>query len=69
MIATKLEIKKKITIQIARYTFGNITEDKNSPQLLQLFCCHSDIKTTMNYQQHWLNQEKLDEAISKVIDF
>jgi len=69
VVAEKAKIKKNLSMHIARHSFGNISGDKISPQLLQLIYRHSDIKTTMNYQQHWLNQEKLNKAITNVIDF
>ncbi|MCB0396844.1 MAG: site-specific integrase [Flavobacteriales bacterium] len=68
-IAEAVGIDKTVSMHIARHTFGNLTGDKISPQLLQMIYRHSDIRTTMNYQQHWMNQEKLDEAIKAVVDF
>ena len=68
-IAAQAGINKNITMHIARHSFGSITGDKISPQLLQMIYRHSDIQTTMNYQQNWTNQEKLNDAFGKVIDF
>lgn len=68
-LATAAKIEKNLTMHIARHSFGNISGDKISPQLLQMIYRHSDIKTTMNYQQHWMNQEKLDDAMDTVMDF
>ena len=68
-LAEAAEIDKNLTMHIARHSFGNISGDKISPQLLQMIYRHSDIKTTMNYQQHWMNQEKLDDAMDIVMDF
>lgn len=68
-LATAAGIEKNLTLHIARHSFGNISGDQISPQLLQMIYRHSDIKTTMNYQQHWLNQEKLDDAMDTVMKF
>lgn len=68
-LAKAAKIEKNLTMHIARHSFGNISGDKISPQLLQMIYRHSDIKTTMNYQQHWMNQEKLDDAMGTVMDF
>ena len=68
-IAKVAKIEKNLSLHIARHSFGNISGDKISPQLLQMIYRHSDIKTTMNYQQHWMNQEKLDDAMDTVMDF
>lgn len=68
-IAKSAKINKNISPHSSRHTFGNITGDQISPQLLQLIYKHSDIKTTMNYQQHWMNQEKLDKAVTSIVDF
>jgi integrase len=68
-IANKAKISKSVSPHIARHTFGNLAGDQISPQLLQAIYRHSDIKTTMNYQQHWMNKDKLDGAIQKVVNF
>lgn len=67
-IATMCKIKKKITTHIARHTFGNISGEKISPQMLQKLYRHSDIRTTMGYQSNFIFKET-DEALDAVINF
>jgi integrase len=67
-IAATCGIKKKITTHIARHTFGNISGDKISPQMLQKLYRHSDIRTTMGYQANFIFREA-DEALDSVINF
>lgn len=67
-IAKKTEIDKKVTMHIARHTFGNISGDKISIQILQKLYRHSHISTTMNYQSNFMHKEE-DEALDKVINF
>lgn len=67
-IAEKAEIDKKITMHIARHTFGNIAGDQIPIQMLQKLYRHSSITTTINYQGNFMHNEE-DEAINKVINF
>ncbi|MFY9243877.1 MAG: site-specific integrase [Polaribacter sp.] len=67
-IAKKAEIDKKVTMHIARHTFGNISGDKIPIQVLQKLYRHSHISTTMNYQSNFMHKEE-DEALDKVINF
>jgi len=67
-ITKKAEIDKKVTMHIARHTFGNISGDKISIQILQKLYRHSHISTTMNYQSNFMHKEE-DEALDKVINF
>ncbi len=67
-IADKAEIKKKITMHVARHTFGNISGDKIPLQVLQKLYNHSDITTTIQYQQNFTNKD-LDNALDNVIGF
>ncbi|QHI38077.1 Tyrosine recombinase XerC [Kordia antarctica] len=67
-IATKCEIDKKLTMHIARHTFGNISGDKIPIQTLQKLYRHSSITTTINYQSNFTHKEE-DEALNKVLDF
>lgn len=67
-IARACGINKKITTHIARHTFGNISGDKISPQMLQKLYRHSDIRTTMGYQANFIFREA-DEALDQVINF
>lgn len=67
-IADKLELNKKLTMHIARHTFGNISGDKIPIQMLQKLYRHSSITTTINYQSNFTYTEE-DEALDRVINF
>jgi integrase len=67
-IAALAKIDKKITNHIARHTFGNISGDKISPQMLQKLYRHSDLKTTIGYQANFIHKEA-DEALETVMNF
>ncbi len=67
-IADKAEITKKITMHVSRHSFGNISGDKIPLQVLQKLYNHSDIKTTIDYQQNFINKD-LDDALDNVIGF
>ena len=65
-IAAKAEIDKKLTMHIARHSFGNIASDTIHPLMLQKLYRHSDLKTTINYQANFIYKEA-DEALDNVI--
>ena len=67
-IACKAGIDKKITMHIARHTFGNISGDEIHPLMLQKLYRHSDLKTTINYQANFIHKEA-DEALDSVVNF
>lgn len=67
-IAVKNCIRKKVTMHIARHSFGNIARDKIHPLMLQKLYRHSGLKTTINYQANFIHKEA-DEALENVIDF
>lgn len=67
-IARKAGIQKKVTMHIARHSFGNIAGDKIHPRMLQKLYRHSDLKTTLNYQSNFIHQEA-DDALESVINF
>ena len=67
-IAEDLKIKKKLSCHISRHTFGNITGDKISPQMLQKLYRHTDIKTTMGYQANFIHKD-VDDALDSVLNF
>lgn len=67
-IATKAGIKKKVTMHIARHSFGNIAGDSIHPLMLQKLYRHSDLKTTLNYQSNFIHKEA-DDALDSVINF
>ncbi|WP_372938654.1 phage integrase SAM-like domain-containing protein [Seonamhaeicola sp.] len=65
-IAEKARIDKKLTMHIARHSFGNIASDTIHPIMLQKLYRHSDLKTTINYQANFMHKEA-DEALENVI--
>jgi len=65
-IAQKAEIDKKLTMHIARHSFGNISGDKIPIQMLQKLYRHSNITTTINYQANFITQD-VDDALEKVL--
>lgn len=68
-IAKAAGIAKKPKPHDARHTFGHLAGDSIPIQALQAVYRHSDITTTIKYQQHWLNNEKINDAVKKVVDF
>ena len=67
-ISKKAKINKKITMHIARHSFGNIAGDTIHPLMLQKLYRHSDLKTTLNYQANFIHKEA-DEALDSVVNF
>ncbi len=68
VIATKAGIDKKLTMHIARHSFGNIAGDSIHPLMLQKLYRHSDLKTTLNYQANFIHKEA-DDALDSVVNF
>ncbi|PCE65776.1 site-specific integrase [Sediminicola luteus] len=68
LVGNHLEIDKKISMHIARHTFGNISGDKIPIQMLQKLYRHSSITTTVAYQASFMKNDA-DSALDKVIDF
>ncbi len=67
-IGNRLGLTKKLSCHISRHTFGNITGDKISPQMLQKLYRHTDIKTTMGYQSNFIHKD-VDDALDSVLNF
>jgi integrase len=67
-IAKLAKINKNITMHISRHTFGNISGDKISVQMLQKLYRHSSITTTVNYLANFISKD-IDDALDAVIDF
>jgi len=67
-IAPKVGIKKNMSMHIARHSFGNISGDKISIQMLQKLYRHSSVTTTINYQSNFMRKDA-DDALDKVINF
>lgn len=63
-----LKINKKLTMHIARHSFGNLSGDKIPIQMLQKLYRHSSVTTTINYQASFM-QNEADAALDKVINF
>lgn len=68
IVAEKIGIEKRISMHIARHSFGNISGDKIPIQMLQKLYRHSSITTTVNYQANFMNKET-DDALEMVINF
>ncbi|MDO7173095.1 site-specific integrase [Mariniflexile sp. AS56] len=68
IVAEKAGIDKKMSMHIARHSFGNISGDKIPIQMLQKLYRHSSVTTTIQYQTNFL-QKDTDEALDKVINF
>ncbi|MCH2200258.1 MAG: tyrosine-type recombinase/integrase, partial [Flavobacteriales bacterium] len=67
VVAQKAGISKKLTMHIARHSFGNIAGDRIHPLMLQKLYLHSDLKTTINYQAKFIHKEA-DEALLSIIE-
>jgi len=67
-IAQKAGIHKKLTMHIARHSFGNISGDKIPIQMLQKLYRHSSITTTIMYQSNFIHKDT-DEALESVLNF
>ncbi|TSE08321.1 site-specific integrase [Aquimarina algiphila] len=67
-IAKKAEIDKKVTMHIARHSFGNIAGDKISPYMLQKLYRHSNLSTTIGYQANFMHKDT-DQALDSVLNF
>ena len=68
IVASKAGIDKKMSMHIARHSFGNISGDKIPIQMLQKLYRHSSVTTTIMYQANFV-QKDTDEALDKVINF
>lgn len=66
--AKLLGISKKMSMHIARHSFGNISGDTIPIQMLQKLYRHSSVTTTIRYQANFIHKDA-DEALDKVIDF
>ncbi|GAA3580579.1 site-specific integrase [Snuella lapsa] len=68
LVAKELKIDKKLSMHIARHTFGNISGDKIPIQMLQKLYRHSSITTTIAYQSSFLKKDT-DDALDSVVNF
>ncbi|MCK0136053.1 site-specific integrase [Arenibacter sp. S6351L] len=67
-IADKAGLDKKLTMHIARHSFGNIAGDRIPVQMLQKLYRHTTITTTMQYQANFISKET-DKALEEVVNF
>ena len=67
-VAEKAGIDKKLSMHIARHSFGNISGDKIPIQLLQKLYRHSSVTTTILYQSNFIRKDT-DDALDKVVNF
>ncbi|HEY1010072.1 MAG TPA: tyrosine-type recombinase/integrase, partial [Daejeonella sp.] len=67
-VAEAAGITKKLTMHIARHTFGNLSGDKIPLQMLQKLYRHSSVITTMGYQANFIHKDT-DDALDSVVDF
>lgn len=67
-VAPQAGIDKKLTMHIARHTFGNISGDRIPVQMLQKLYRHSKIETTIGYQANFIHKDA-DEALNAVLQF
>lgn len=58
---------KKLTMHIARHTFGNISGDRIPIQMLQKLYRHSNVTTTINYQKSFILKDA-DDALDAVLN-
>ncbi|HEY1095945.1 MAG TPA: site-specific integrase [Alphaproteobacteria bacterium] len=65
-IATLVKLTKPLTLHISRHTFGNISGETISVQMLQKLYRHSSITTTIGYQANFVNKTA-DDALEAVI--
>jgi integrase len=67
-VAKAAKIEKKLTMHLARHTFGNISGDKIPVQMLQKLYRHSNISTTINYQGNFIHKDA-DDALDSVLTY
>jgi len=68
MSLKKAKISKKLTMHLARHTFGNISGDKIPIQMLQKLYRHSNVTTTIGYEGNFIHKDA-DEALDHVLAF
>lgn len=67
-LSLNLGINKKLTMHVARHTFGNLSGDKIPIHLLQKLYRHTSVTTTIGYQSNFTHKDT-DEALDSVINF
>jgi integrase/recombinase XerD len=66
-IKKMIGITKPLTMHISRHTFGNISGETISPQMLQKLYRHTSITTTIAYQGNFIHKDA-DDALNSVIN-
>ena len=61
-----IDAGKKLTMHIARHTFGNLSGDSIPIQMLQKLYRHSSVTTTIGYQANFVHKDA-DEALEAVL--
>ena len=67
-VAEMAKVDKKLSMHIARHTFGNISEDRIPIKMLQKLYRHSSLTTTIGYQANFIHKDA-DEALDAVVNF
>ncbi|WP_202628866.1 site-specific integrase [Sediminibacterium soli] len=67
-VAPAAKVEKRLTMHIARRTFGNISGDRIPIQMLQKLYRHSSITTTLGYQSNFISKDT-DDALAAVVTF
>jgi integrase len=67
-VAKKAKVIKKVTMHIARHSFGHISEDKIPIKMLQKLYRHSSVTTTIKYQSNFIHKDA-DDALNSVVSF
>ena len=66
-VAKAAQIEKKLTMHLARHSFGSLAGDKIAIQMLQKLYRHSSVLTTISYQGHFIHKDA-DEALEAVLE-
>jgi integrase/recombinase XerD len=67
-LSMHLGLNKKLTMHIARHTFGNLSGDKIPIQMLQRLYRHTSINTTIGYQSNFIHNDT-DRALDSVLNY
>jgi integrase/recombinase XerD len=67
-IANMIELGKTLTMHISRHTFGNLSGDLISIQMLQKLYRHTSITTTIGYQANFIHKDA-DDALESVLNY
>lgn len=67
-VLPKSKVEGKVTMHIARHSFGKIAGDTIAPTTAQKLFRHSDLATTIGYMNNFIHKDE-DEALDNVINF